>query len=558
MKYLYERDGVLDIDAAFTRGLIPYRTYLIASMIDDTGHIAASSDPRAVGISVADRDYFRRHVATDSNRIDISTPVALRAFNKVGVQLTRRVNHSNGTFAGMVLLSVDPDYFVDFALEANLGKQGVLGLVGTDGVFRARRIGSEPATAPAELPKSTLANVASAPVGEFEAASAVDGVTRFFAYRTMNDYPLIVVVGRDSPDLLAGFEGRRVIYLGVAAAASLLIVVCFLVVTALAWQLKRSQQRAWASASEVRLVSKVFETTADGIILSDPDDRILRVNIAFTRLTGFEADEVVGLRLAESPFAPIDPAEYEERMRSLKKHGFVTGEVTRLRKDGTPLALWVTATHVLAEDGAILNYIRVFTDISTLKATQLRLEHLAGADALTGLPNRRAFHERIHQLVERARRQASQLGVMFVDLDGFKEVNDRHGHEWGDRVLQDVASLLEASVRSSDTVFRLGGDEFTILLEDLAGPHDAIVVAQRILQAFAECNAVGQAPTVSGASIGIALFPSGGTDVPTLIRHADAAMYRAKSSGRNCYRIYTTVPAAPPEAALPAPATAPV
>jgi len=185
-----------------------------------------------------------------------------------------------------------------------------------------------------------------------------------------------------------------------------------------------------------------------------------------------------------------------------------------------------------------------FTDISALKATQRKLEHLAGADMLTGLPNRRTFHERMHQLVQNARRRGARFGLMYVDLDGFKRVNDCHGHEAGDRLLQRMADLLRASVRGGDTAFRVGGDEFTVLLENVANAQEAVTVAERIIAGVEAAFGAGAEPADIGASIGIALYPAGGDDVPTLLRNADAAMYRAKSSGRNGYRMYTAATAA--------------
>ena len=540
VKYLYERHGSVDITNALAQGLIRPDAYLVVSLADARGRVLASSDPNAVGIDIADREYFRRHAARDSALLEVSGPVPLRVSGRTAVQLTRRLNRPDGAFAGIVLLGADPAQFVDFPRD-DLGAQGTLGLVGVDGVYRAL-IGSGTA-APMPIDAATPAAL-KVSAGTYEGASAPDGATRIVAYRRLDGFPLVVVVARAKTEILAAFERRRMRYLGVASAASGLFGLCFVVVTALAWQLKRSQRRAWAHARELRLVSKVFETTADGIMLTDADDRILRVNAAFTRLTGYEPADVVGKVLAESPFAPVDTVEAHARMAYLQAHGYVTGEVTRQRKDGALLALWITATCAHGDDGSITNYIRVFTDISALKATQRELEYLAGADMLTGLPNRRTFHERMHQLVQNARRRGARFGLMYVDLDGFKQVNDRHGHEAGDRLLQRTADLLRASVRAGDTAFRVGGDEFTVLLENIADSQSAITVAERIISGVEAAFGAGGEPADIGASIGIALYPDGGDDVPALLRNADAAMYRAKSGGRNGYRMYTAASAA--------------
>ena len=537
LKHLFERDGTVDFVAAFSKGLIRPDAYLVVSICDAGGHVILSSEARAIGLDIADREYFIQHAASDTGRLDISAPVGLRASRRIALQLTRRLNRADGSFAGIVLLSVDPAYFVDRAQASAQGTDSALSLFGTDGIYRAPPAADDMA-APLVSVDAIMAQTSKTPAGTFDTTSTRDGRRRIVSYRLLGEYPLVAVASRSRDAVLETFERRRLTYLGVATAASALVLLCFLVVTALVWQLKRSQQRAWANARELKLASTVFETTADGIMLSDASDRIVRVNGAFTKLTGFESRDVVGRVLADSPFAPLDPDASEMRRNQLLKNGFVTGEVTRRRKDGAQLALWVTATCVYGNDGRIAHYIRVFTDISTLKETQRQLEHLATVDMLTGLPNRRAFHERIHQLAERARRQQTEFGVMFVDLDGFKRVNDRHGHDVGDVLLQEVAALLKESIRASDVAFRLGGDEFTVLLDHVGGPRDAVAVAERVLAAVQALIVGGDPASVTGASIGIALYPDHGDDVAALIRHADAAMYAAKAAGRNRYRIY--------------------
>jgi diguanylate cyclase (GGDEF)-like protein/PAS domain S-box-containing protein len=294
-----------------------------------------------------------------------------------------------------------------------------------------------------------------------------------------------------------------------------------------------------AHADEIRLASKVFETTADAIILSDADDRVVVVNAAFTKLTGFTADEMIGRLIPDSPFRPIDVSEYEMRLARLHCDGVVTGEVPRCRKDGTPLALWLTATIVRDANGAVINYVRVFTDISPLKESQKKLEQLANYDPLTGLPNRRFLHERLERSMQRARRASDGLALMFIDLDGFKDVNDLSGHDCGDRLLQEVAHRLQGCLRENDFVARFGGDEFAILIEHASLPDDAERIANRIIAELSLPVNIGGRRFRATASIGIAQCPKDGNDPSTLLKHADIAMYRAKRDGRNRYAFYS-------------------
>jgi diguanylate cyclase (GGDEF)-like protein/PAS domain S-box-containing protein len=273
-------------------------------------------------------------------------------------------------------------------------------------------------------------------------------------------------------------------------------------------------------------------------MLSDADDRVVMINAAFSRLTGYDEGEIVGTVLAESPFRPIDPVESDARMERLHRDGHVTGEVSRFRKDGTPLALWVTASCVYNGDGTIRNYVRVFTDISLLSETQRKLEQLATIDTLTELPNRRLLQDRLDRALLRADRHRVGMGLMFIDLDGFKSVNDTLGHDVGDLLLREVARRLSGCVRASDTIGRFGGDEFAIILEDAVLPTDAAWIAERIIAALAAPFQLAGHCVRTSASIGIAIYPSDGADAAALLRSADMAMYRSKKGGRNRFRFF--------------------
>src|SRR6185436_9187033 len=246
-----------------------------------------------------------------------------------------------------------------------------------------------------------------------------------------------------------------------------------------------------ADEAQMRLGSRVFESTADAIVVTDAEDRVLTVNAAFSRITGFSADEMLGKSFRESPFRPTDPEQSAARLEIRLRQGHVTAEVLRHRKDGSELPLWITASNVLDESGKIVNSVRVFTDISELKATQRKLEALATKDALTGLPNRLYFKDQLERLLAQAQRDHQQFALLFIDLDNFKSINDSLGHAAGDDVLQQTARRLKECVREADTVARIGGDEFTIILPQVRSARGPEAVAGQVLKAMAAPFTVG-------------------------------------------------------------------
>jgi diguanylate cyclase (GGDEF)-like protein/PAS domain S-box-containing protein len=545
LKYQFEESGQVDIDRAMARGIIPANAYVLVSIADAQGTVVASSEPLMIGLYVGDRADFRHHADIDTGILDIGKPLPLETSGRPVIPLSRRLNDAAGQFTGIVFLAVDPDFFTDFYTEAGLGSQGTLGLLGFDGVYRVRRTSSvaQARVTPGRSPVLEHAKAASS--GTFVAISPIDGLHRMVAYRKVPDLPLYAVVTRSEDEVLLELRQRQRIYHWGAGIATATLLLFFGILFALAWSLKQSRRRAWMRAHDLLLASKVYETTADGIMVTDADDRIMMVNAAFSKLTGFSADEVLGSVLADSPFKPVDPEAAAKRVAEMLRNGHVTGEVQRLRKDGTPLALWITATALKDDAGRMENCVRVFTDISALKASQRQLEAMAMVDSLTGLPNRRAFNDRLAQAVAGAQRHRGEFALLFIDLDHFKPVNDQFGHETGDQLLTKVASMLRAIVRGTDTAFRIGGDEFTVIFEMGTGAATAQMVAERIIVALKSLVIVNGHAVVTGASVGIALYPEHGQTVDELVQRADTAMYAAKSSGRNQLAMSGGQPIAP-------------
>jgi diguanylate cyclase (GGDEF)-like protein/PAS domain S-box-containing protein len=287
----------------------------------------------------------------------------------------------------------------------------------------------------------------------------------------------------------------------------------------------------------LRLAGVVFETSAEGIIISDGRGQILAVNRAFTEITGYSASEVLGRNPRLLSSGRHDADFYQAMWRTLTTEGRWKGEIWNRRKNGEIYPEWLTISRVSDDKGA-LNYVALFADITAIKQSERQMEYLAHHDLLTGLPNRLLLNARLGHALERAQRDGTHIAVMVVDLDRFKQINDTLGHPVGDLVLQLAAARMAGLLRKSDTVARLGGDEFVIVQEPVESPHEAETLAQRIIEAVkAPFDAAGHALHVT-SSVGISLYPGNGDDMATLLRHADAAMYKAKDLGRDTFTFF--------------------
>lgn len=288
----------------------------------------------------------------------------------------------------------------------------------------------------------------------------------------------------------------------------------------------------------LRQWERVFESTAEGVMITDIAERIVAVNKAFTAITGYRESEVLGKtpRLLQS--GRQDSQFYRALWASLKATGQWQGEMWNRHKAGQVYPEWLTISTVEDTGGQVTRYVGVFSDITAMKHSQEQLDFLAHHDLLTKLPNRLLFADRLEHSIQRAQRDRGQLAVLFVDLDHFKKVNDTLGHSAGDQLLEIVARQMASLVRAEDTIARVGGDEFTLLLEEIDEPHKVVTVAQKLLDLFIHPLQIGEHEIFITASIGISLYPEDGEDANTLVKNADAAMYQAKAQGRDNYQFY--------------------
>ncbi len=289
---------------------------------------------------------------------------------------------------------------------------------------------------------------------------------------------------------------------------------------------------------DCHLAASVFNASSNGILISDLNNKILAINPAFTNITGYTPEDIVGKNPKILSSGRHDPAFYQKLWQAIETDGFWQGEIWNRNKDGAVFAEWLTINAAKNAHGDITHHIAIFSDITERKIKAEHIEHLATHDGLTGLPNRIMFDELLNIALADARRTQTKMAVLFLDLDKFKQVNDTLGHDVGDLLLKYIAKTLHSLLRAGDIVARQGGDEFTMALPHIASKHDAIQLATKILHTLEQpCTLKGHTLTAT-ISIGIALFPDDGTEIFTLLKHADVALYRAKKAGRNNFQFY--------------------
>ncbi len=290
----------------------------------------------------------------------------------------------------------------------------------------------------------------------------------------------------------------------------------------------------------LKLAALVYENSHEAMMVIDADTTIIDVNPTFTTITGFAKSEVLGMTLEVMHSGRQDSEFHKTMWEALRAKGHWSGEVWNKRKNGQIYPEWLEINAVRNAAGQVYRWVAQAADISARKSAEHHIWRLANYDKLTGLPNRSMFHDRLEHEIRRALRGGKKLALLFLDLDGFKEVNDSLGHDVGDMLLQHVANRLAGCVRESDTIARLGGDEFIIILNDVVDTTVVGSIAQKIIDTLAAPYLLRSHPVYVSASVGITLYPDDGETNEVLLKNADQAMYTAKKEGRNRYYYFTS------------------
>lgn len=502
-------------------------------ILNEQGKMVSSS--RDMGEeNYANRDFFLEQRHNLQGGLFIDKPVLGPISGRWQVPMSLRIAHPDGRFAGVVVMAVDLSNFSEFYHQTNLGDRGLMELVGLNGVVFERKIGLQESYALEVKKQDWFKHHISMPVGDFvDDGTALDGVVRIVSHRIMRDYPLMVMIGVSYDDELLPVRQRQISYFvaaGIATTALLTFTILLL------WVLARQRVVANALQASEALFRATFNQAAMGIAHIAPNGRILGANEKFCRMLGYNEETLLKrtvydlggeqdkgklkqfIELCLSSNAKIFPQEIER---------------TYQRSDGS--LLWVCEALGVVRDarGRPEFLVAVTQDITARRELEERLSYDALHDALTCLPNRVLFQERLAKVLAAARRHEVLAAVLYMDLDGFKDVNDNYGHAAGDALLKQVAERLENIVREEDTVARLGGDEFGIVLASLSREGDCRVVAGKVLTALSVPFQLEEGLIYISASIGAAVFPVHGTDASTLVAHADGAMYAAKYGGKN-------------------------
>jgi diguanylate cyclase (GGDEF)-like protein/PAS domain S-box-containing protein len=316
----------------------------------------------------------------------------------------------------------------------------------------------------------------------------------------------------------------------------------------LAWIYDITERKA--SEDKLLLAAKVVETANEGILVTNAEARIEAVNGAFTRITGYGPEDAIGRDPRFLKSGRHEPSFFRDMWQTIRLNGRWQGEVWNRRADGGVYAAWLSIAAVRDGSGQVSHYLGIFSDITARKEDDERVWRQANFDALTGLPNRALFLDRLAMATRNARREGTSFALAFIDLDGFKAVNDAYGHAAGDQVLIEAGNRLAAGVRCSDTVARLSGDEFTIILQHVATRDDVATVAAKLVDVLADPFPVEGHRVRVCASVGLALYPEDASDVAMLMKAADQAMYAVKRRGKNGYCFHGGLPVRLPQLAL--------
>jgi diguanylate cyclase (GGDEF)-like protein/PAS domain S-box-containing protein len=533
-------------------------------VVDAAGVIRyAVNDVKVRNASIADRPQFIRLRDDPAAGLVFSKPIMGRAAQKWMITLGRRLDNPDGSFAGDIHVAVSVNYFMDIFKKVDLGPHGSIGLWDHESVIaRYTKADDHGASVGVTTPSPALRRLLTSGQrhATYHTRSGVDGVDRVFHFHQVGDYPLFLIVGLADDDYLAVWKVESLRLAALAAMFLIASLVSTLLINR-SWkrrqtdhQLLISQEQTYTcqlesskqEAEAARRQSELILTSAgEGICGVDRDGKIIFINPAARRMFGWSSDEGEGWNLHALTHARRpDGSDYPNTDCPL--HWTVVDGVRReakdelfWRKDGSSFAVEFTAG-AIEEDGRITGAVTVFRDITERKVLEEQIARLALFDTLTGLPNRSYLSGALPRFTAMAQRRQESVGILFMDLDGFKYINDTYGHSAGDQVLREVALRIQSCVRTEDVVARLGGDEFLVLT--LSPSESAATfcsaLAERLIAAVSQPIAISSGVTEVGTSIGISLFPHLDLNIEQCVQLADAAMYQAKHAGKGRYAVF--------------------
>jgi diguanylate cyclase (GGDEF)-like protein len=532
--------GQLQLERISDKGLFPLYSRFYVAIVDRNGVALTSTiSLRRTAPVLTDRPYFQMQKNAVMDFLYIGAPTMGRFSDRNVIHFSRRLWADDGGFDGVVLVSVMPDYFTTTYDETILGQYGFMGFLGDDEMLRATRTGGtvHPPEAQALILKPTFTSTGGAEL--FEGVHWFsDGRNRYLGWHKVEGFPMTAMVGVDQDTVLAGHRAIRASSLRYAIAASFAMAGFTLIAMALSMRL------AWRKyqLEEVRATYRMAtEEGNEGFYIAHPikdkedvivDFKVLDCNHRGAELFQMRRDELLGKNLSRI-YAGDNLESLMSRLVQAMEWGFHESEMG-VPHGGPVTALWLHLKMVRSGG----NLAVTMRDISDTKAHVEALERRGNEDSLTGLPNRNWVHSYLPQAIQRASENKAMIALLFVDLDGFKAVNDTAGHSAGDELLRHAAQRLKVAVRPHDKVVRLGGDEFVVILDQLSNTVDAAQVASRVVAAFKEQFKISQGVFSIGTSIGISVYPSDGKDARTLLQNADIAMYSVKTAGKGSARFY--------------------
>ncbi|WP_417068515.1 diguanylate cyclase domain-containing protein [Niveibacterium terrae] len=512
------------------------------SLVSGSGMIVASSNRDNFGVVVDLTPFFPRTSRSESFRIGV--PQAGRDFSDARAGADPRsgfipvVRSLGAELKGQALLiALNPDYFVGHFNHGIEGGPAVVEWLRYDGVSL---IDTREDRIPGAREASVLARLG-LPEREFGTqVLSEQGRQYITAFRASSLYPFVLLTRIDKSAALAPLR-REAITLAAVVLPTLILVTLFALIHIRRHVQLEEQREQSARLARVNAAS-VFTNAREGIIIASPDGSFDEVNAAFSAITGYAREEAVGQTL--KLLRPLKHHEvvYDSLLAEANGNGQWSGEIWGRRKDGSEFAALLTIGAVKDEGGRTRQFVMLFSNITSLKEHEEKLLRIAYNDTLTGLPNRVLLADRLAQGMAQARRRGQKLAVAFVDLDGFKQVNDRHGHEAGDELLRVVAARMKEVLREGDTLARLGGDEFVAVLLDQGDLETLDAILKRLLAAAAQAVQWEDADLRVSASIGVVIYPADPEDkvleADQLLRSADQAMYRAKLAGKGKYLLH--------------------